>query len=164
MRADQRGTDREILRLAVPAFLALVAEPLFLLSDAAIVGHLGTPQLAGLGVAAVVLQTVVGLCVFLAYGTTASVARHLGAGDLRAALAQGVDGVWLAVVIGVVATVCRTTAARPSPASSGVPRWPTMAASESRNSGSATRARKAGTARRRISRSVPRCSAFTGSP
>ena len=66
--------DREIVRLAVPAFLALVAEPLFLLSDAAIVGHLGTSQLAGLGVAAVVLQTVVGLCVFLAYGTTASVA------------------------------------------------------------------------------------------
>ena len=97
--------DREILRLAVPAFLALVAEPLFLLSDAAIVGHLGTPQLAGLGVAAVILQTVVGLCVFLAYGTTASVARHLGAGDLRAALAQGVDGIWLAVVIGTVATV-----------------------------------------------------------
>jgi putative MATE family efflux protein len=98
------AVDREILRLAVPAFLALVAEPLFLLSDAAIVGHLGTPQLAGLGVAAVILQTVVGLCVFLAYGTTASVARHLGAGDLRAALAQGIDGVWLAVVIGTVAT------------------------------------------------------------
>ena len=97
--------DREILRLAVPAFLALVAEPLFLLSDAAIVGHLGTPELAGLGVAAVVLQTVVGLCVFLAYGTTASVARHLGAGDLRAALAQGIDGIWLAVLIGTLATV-----------------------------------------------------------
>lgn len=100
-----KAIDREILRLAVPAFLALVAEPLFLVSDAAIVGHLGTPELAGLGVAAVVLQTVVGLCVFLAYGTTASVARHLGAGDLRSALAQGVDGVWLAVLIGTVATV-----------------------------------------------------------
>ena len=100
-----KAVDREILRLAVPAFLALVAEPLFLLSDAAIVGHLGTPELAGLGVAAVILQTVVGLCVFLAYGTTASVARHLGAGDLRGALAQGVDGVWLAVLIGTVATV-----------------------------------------------------------
>src|SRR4026207_558734 len=83
-KAERRAQDREILRLAVPAFLALVAEPLFLLSDAAIVGHLGTPALAGLGVAAVILQTVVGLCVFLAYGTTASVARHLGAGDLRA--------------------------------------------------------------------------------
>ena len=97
--------DREILRLAFPAFLALVAEPVFLLSDAAIVGHLGTPELAGLGIAAVVLQTVVGLCVFLAYGTTSSVARHLGAGDLRGALAQGIDGLWLAVLIGIAATV-----------------------------------------------------------
>ena len=96
--------DREILRLAVPAFLALVAEPLFLLADAAIVGHLGTPQLAGQGIAAVVLQTAVGLCIFLAYGTTASVARHVGAGDERGALAQGVDGIWLAVLIGVLVT------------------------------------------------------------
>jgi putative MATE family efflux protein len=100
-----REIDREIWRLALPAFLALVAEPLFLLSDAAIVGHLGTPQLAGLGVAAVVLQTVVGICVFLAYGTTASVARLLGAGDRRAALAQGIDGVWLAVLIGAAVTL-----------------------------------------------------------
>ena len=69
---------------AVPAFLALVAEPLFLLGDAAVVGHLGTTELAGLGIAAVVLQTVVGLCVFLAYGTTAGVARSLGAGRRRA--------------------------------------------------------------------------------
>jgi len=97
--------DREILRLAVPAFLALVAEPMFLLADAAVVGHLGTAPLAGLGLAAVVLQTAIGLCVFLAYGTTASVARRLGAGDLRGALTQGVDGVWLAVAIGTVVTV-----------------------------------------------------------
>ncbi len=96
--------DREIVRLAVPAFFALVAEPLFLLADAAIVGHLGTVSLAGLGVAGAVLQTVVGMCVFLAYGTTASVARRLGAGDVRGALAQGVDGIWLAVLIGALAT------------------------------------------------------------
>ena len=102
MRNDPR--DLEILRLAVPAFLALVAEPLFLLADAAIVGHLGTAPLAALGIAAVVLQTVVGLCVFLAYGTTAGVARHLGAGDLRGALAQGVDGLWLAGAIGALVT------------------------------------------------------------
>jgi putative MATE family efflux protein len=105
--------DREILRLAVPAFLALVAEPLFLLSDAAIVGHLGTTELAGLGIAAAVLQTVIGLCVFLAYGTTASVARHLGAGDRRGALAQGIDGIWLAVGIGLLATVLGVAATEP---------------------------------------------------
>lgn len=100
-----RAQDREIVRLAVPAFLALVAEPLFLLADAAIVGHLGTRELAGLGIAAAILQTVVGLCIFLAYGTTAAVARHLGAGQLRRALAQGIDGIWLAILIGTVATV-----------------------------------------------------------
>jgi putative MATE family efflux protein len=103
-----RDADREILRLAVPAFLALVTEPLFLLADAAIVGHLGTGQLAGLGIAGAVVQTAVGLCVFLAYGTTASVARRIGAGDLRGALAQGVDGIWLAVCIGVLTTVVGT--------------------------------------------------------
>jgi putative MATE family efflux protein len=100
-----RSLDREIWRLALPAFLALVAEPLFLLADAAIVGHLGTAALAGLGIAAIVLQTLVGLCVFLAYGTTASVARLLGAGDRRAALAQGIDGVWLAIGLGILITL-----------------------------------------------------------
>lgn len=104
-RGRFRAEDREIARIAVPAFLALVAEPLFLLGDAAVVGHLGTRELAGLGIAATVLQTVVGLCVFLAYGTTAGVARQLGAGDLRGALAQGIDGLWLAVAIGVPATL-----------------------------------------------------------
>lgn len=110
---QRRAHDREIVRLAVPAFLALVTEPLFLLADSAIVGHLGTPQLAGLGVAGTILQTVVNLCVFLAYGTTASVARRVGAGDLRAALTQGVDGLWLAVLIGSVATVAGIALAHP---------------------------------------------------
>jgi putative MATE family efflux protein len=115
-----RQHDREILRLAVPAFLALVAEPLFLLSDAAIVGHLGTPELAGLGIAAVVLQTAVGLCVFLAYGTTAGVARRLGAGDRSGALAQGIDGVWLGVLIGLLITVAGVAATEPLVGAFGV--------------------------------------------
>ena len=105
-RAAGRGVhDREILRLAVPAFGALVAEPLFLLADSAIVGHLGTPQLAGLGVAGSLLATAVSVCVFLAYGTTAAVARRVGAGDLRAAVAQGIDGIWLALVIGLLLAI-----------------------------------------------------------
>ena len=107
MRSAKGGAlDREILRLALPALLTLVAEPLFLLTDAAIVGHLGTPQLAGLGIAGVVLQTAVGLCIFLAYGTTAAVSRSLGAGDLRRALALGVDGLWLAVPVGRRSSPC----------------------------------------------------------
>jgi putative MATE family efflux protein len=98
--------DRQILRLAVPAFVALVSEPLFLLADSAVVGHLGTAQLAALGIAGAVVQTVVGLFVFLAYATTASVARNLGAGDQRAALIQGIDGLWLALAIGLISAAC----------------------------------------------------------
>lgn len=94
--------DREILRLAVPAFGALIAEPMFLLADTAIVGRLGTRPLGGLGVAGQALNTVVNLCVFLAYGTTAAVARQVGAGRTRDAVRQGVDGLWLAVAIGAV--------------------------------------------------------------
>jgi putative MATE family efflux protein len=97
-----RSGDREILALAVPAFGALVAEPLFLLADSAIVGSLGTLPLAGLGIAAAVLATAVNLFVFLAYGTTASVARRMGAGDLGGALAQGIDGLWLAAGLGAL--------------------------------------------------------------
>ncbi|TDB93872.1 MATE family efflux transporter [Actinomadura sp. 7K534] len=101
-RRPSAAHDREILRLAVPAFGALVAEPLFLLTDSAIVGRLGTEPLGGLGVAGQALATLVYLCVFLAYGTTAGVARQIGAGDMRAAVRQGIDGMWLALAIGVV--------------------------------------------------------------
>jgi putative MATE family efflux protein len=99
MRLDAR--DREMFRLAVPAFGALVAEPLYVLADTAIVGHLGTHQLGGLGVAGTVLTAVFGVFNFLAYGTTAIVARHLGAGDERAAGEHGVAGMWLAVGLGL---------------------------------------------------------------
>jgi putative MATE family efflux protein len=102
---------REILRLAIPAFLALVAEPLFLLADSAIVGHLGTEQLAGLGVASSILLTVVGIFVFLAYGTTSVVARRLGAGDERGAVAAGIDGMWLSVGLGALTAVVVAVAA-----------------------------------------------------
>ena len=110
---SSRARDREILRLAVPAFLALVSEPLFLLADASIVGHLGTVPLAALGIAGAVVQTAVGLCVFLAYGTTASVARRIGSGDVAGAVSQGLDGIWLAVLIGVPGTALGSLLAGP---------------------------------------------------
>jgi putative MATE family efflux protein len=106
-KAIRRQHDREIVALAVPAFGALVAEPLFVMADSAIVGHLGTAQLAGLGVASALLTTAVSVFVFLAYATTAAVARRVGAGDLQAAIRQGMDGIWLALLLGaaVIAVV-----------------------------------------------------------
>ena len=100
-RQVRRRHDREIVALALPAFGALVAEPLFVMVDSAIVGHLGTPQLAGLGVAAALLTTAVNIFVFLAYATTAAVARRVGAADRPAALRQGIDGIWLALLLGI---------------------------------------------------------------
>lgn len=94
--------DRSILRLAVPALGALVAEPLFLLTDSALVGHLGAVPLAGLALGDAVLQTIVGLMVFLAYSTTPRVGRALGEGDERRAVAAGIDGGWLALLLGAV--------------------------------------------------------------
>ncbi|TDK25244.1 MATE family efflux transporter [Arthrobacter crusticola] len=96
-----RQLSRSILRLAVPALGALIAEPLFLLADSAIVGHLGVAELAGVGLASTVLQTGVGLMIFLAYSTTPAVARLLGAGRRQEALAAGRDGIGLAVLLGV---------------------------------------------------------------
>lgn len=110
--ADQAG-GREIVRLAVPAFLALIAEPLFLLADSAIVGHLGTAPLAGLGLASAVLLTAVGVFVFLAYGTTAVVARQVGAGSRLGAVEAGIDGGWLAVLLGVASAGVVAAAAGP---------------------------------------------------
>lgn len=107
----RRALDRRILALAVPALGALVAEPLFVLVDSAMVGHLGTAELAGLTLASTLLVTAVGLFVFLAYATTASVGRLLGAGQERRAIASGVDGMWLALVVGVIVAAAGILAA-----------------------------------------------------
>ncbi|MDE0701249.1 MAG: MATE family efflux transporter [Acidimicrobiaceae bacterium] len=93
--------DREILRLAVPALATLVAEPLYILADTAVVGRLGTPQLGGLALASSLLLIGYSVFIFLAYGTTATVARLLGARELRRAAHHAVQSVWLAALIGI---------------------------------------------------------------
>lgn len=92
--------DPEIRRLALPALGALVAEPLFLLTDTALVGHLGAEALGGLSIASAIIQTALGLLIFLAYTTTPAVARSLGAGDRSGAIGFGIAGLWLAVLLG----------------------------------------------------------------
>ena len=97
--------DREILRLALPALGALAAEPLYVLADTAIVGRLGVRPLAGLAVAGIVLTEAFAVFNFLAYSTTAGVARFVGAGDRRRAAELGVDGLWLALGLGTALAV-----------------------------------------------------------
>jgi putative MATE family efflux protein len=96
--------DREILGLALPALGALAAEPLYLLADTAMVGHLGTEELAALAIAATLLAGTFTLFNFLTYGTTAQVARYHGAGDEPAAGRLAAQALWLSAGIGLALT------------------------------------------------------------
>jgi putative MATE family efflux protein len=98
---DERAVNRRILGLAIPALGSLAVEPVYVLVDTAIVGRLGTDQLAGLAVAATVLSFVFAGANFLTYGTTERVARRLGAGDRAGAGNVGVQAMWLAVLCGL---------------------------------------------------------------
>jgi putative MATE family efflux protein len=91
-----------VLSLALPALVVLAAEPIYLLVDTAVVGHLGTIPLAGLAVGGGLLGWAAALLNFLAYGTTARAARRAGAGDRAGAVAEGVQATWLALLLGLV--------------------------------------------------------------
>jgi len=93
--------DREIVRLALPALGALAAEPVYLLVDTAIVGHLGRQQLAALGIAVTILGGTFAIFNFLQYGTTAQVARAGGAGEGETARRVGAQAVWLSLAFGL---------------------------------------------------------------
>jgi putative MATE family efflux protein len=96
-------TDRRILRLAVPAFGALAAEPAYRLVDTAIVGRIGTDELGGVAIAVSIISLVIVGSNFLAYGTTERVARRLGSDDAAAAGTVGAQALWLSAAIGLVA-------------------------------------------------------------
>src|SRR5256885_5893637 len=105
--------DREILRLAVPALGALAAEPLYILTDTAVVGHLGTPQLGGLAVAGTILTTPFSLFNFLSYGTTAAGAPAAGAGRSEGSAHNAVPSLWLATGNRVAPALARLARAPP---------------------------------------------------
>jgi putative MATE family efflux protein len=104
--------DREIVRLALPALGALAAEPLYVLADTAIVGHLGRPQIAALGLAGTVLAGAFTIFNFLTYGTTAVVARASGAGRQDEAARLAAQALWASLGIGAaLLVVCEAVAA-----------------------------------------------------
>ncbi len=101
MTSTAETSTRRLLALAASAFVVLAAEPLYLLVDTAVVGHLGAVALAGLGVAAALMALLLLIGTFVEYGTTSRAARWFGAGRLDAALDEGLQASWLAVIIGV---------------------------------------------------------------
>jgi putative MATE family efflux protein len=103
MWADRRldGLDRRILAIAVPALGSLLVEPVYVLTDTAVVGRLGTTELGGLAVASTVLNTLVWVFNFLSYGTTVRVAVRRGRGDLAGAASDALQALWLALGLGI---------------------------------------------------------------
>lgn len=104
--------DRRILAIAVPALGSLLVEPIYVLTDTAVVGRLGTVPLAGLALASTVLTTLVWVFNFLSYGTTVRVAVRRGRGDTAGGAADALQALWLAVAIGIVVALVIGLAAR----------------------------------------------------
>ncbi len=105
VRDEYNPTSRTILRLSLSALVVLVAEPLYLMLDLAVVGRLGGLDLAALGVGVLVLSVVSTQLTFLSYGTTARSAQKFGRGDRAGAVAEGVQASWIALGVGAVIVV-----------------------------------------------------------
>lgn len=123
--------NRRIAGLALPALVVLAAEPLYVLVDTAVIGHLGRVPLASLAIGGSVMMVVAWFGVILAYGTTGRSARRFGAGDRAAAVAEGVQASWIAGGAGLLLAlaglifagpVARTLAGDPEVAE-GAARW-----------------------------------------
>ncbi|WP_431898408.1 MATE family efflux transporter [Nonomuraea sp. bgisy101] len=113
-QVDRAGSPlRQLLALAVPALGVLAAEPLYLLVDTAVVGHLGAVPLAALSVGAIVLAQIATQMTFLSFGTTARAARLDGAGRRADAVAEGVQATWLGAIVGLVLLVAGQLLAAP---------------------------------------------------
>jgi putative MATE family efflux protein len=115
MRSVSAAPDlRTILRLALPALGALAAEPLYVLGDTAIVGHVNTQALAGLALGGLLLAETLGFVTVLEYGATAKVSRLFGAGQRQEALDVGVQATWFALALGLLAVVVIELVADPA--------------------------------------------------
>ena len=75
---------KDILRLAVPAMLALASQPLLSIGDTAMIGRLGVEPLAARAVGAAIIGGIYWIFTFLSFGTTTLVGYHHGAQDFRA--------------------------------------------------------------------------------
>jgi putative MATE family efflux protein len=104
---------RRVAALALPALIVLAAEPLYVLVDTAVVGHLGSVPLAALAIGGTVMSAAAWLGTVMAYGTTGRSARRFGAGDRAAAVAEGVQASWLAFGVGLALAVGAQVAAGP---------------------------------------------------
>ncbi|WP_229069354.1 MATE family efflux transporter [Actinoplanes sp. DH11] len=111
--AVSTATPRRIAALALPALVVLAAEPLYVLVDTAVVGHLGPVELSAIAVGGTVMSVAAWFGTLMAYGTTGRAARRFGAGDRPAAVAEGVQASWLALGAGLLLALLGLVGAGP---------------------------------------------------
>ncbi|MTD54098.1 MATE family efflux transporter [Amycolatopsis pithecellobii] len=109
----ERAPAKKVFALAIPALGVLCAEPLYVLVDTAVVGHLGALPLAGLALGGVILSQISTQLTFLSYGTTSRTARLHGAGRREEAVSEGVQATWLAIAVGLVLVLAGQLLAAP---------------------------------------------------
>jgi putative MATE family efflux protein len=105
---------REVLILALPAIGEQILTMLVGLVDTYLVGHLGPDALAAVGLANQVILLAMTVIMALATGTTALVARQVGAGDLHGARTTLQQSLLMVAPVGVGITVLLAVAARPA--------------------------------------------------
>jgi len=97
--------DRRIVALALPALGTLLIEPVYNLTDSAIVGHLGRNPLGALAIAGGALNIVGWVAAFLEMATVSMVAFRRGAGDEPGAARAAGAAYSLSVLVGLVTAI-----------------------------------------------------------
>ena len=100
---------KEINKLAFPAIVAGVSEPLMALADTAIIGHLGTTELAGVGVGASLFLLLVWLLAQTKSAISAIVSRYYGMGKTNEIGTFIVQSLYFNIIVGILtiaATLC----------------------------------------------------------
>lgn len=97
--------NREILKIALPAIIANIAEPLLGLLDTAIAGHLGAAKYMGaVAVGAMMLNVIYWHFEFLRMGTSGLTAQALGAGSTQRQAAALQRAIIVAAILGIFIT------------------------------------------------------------
>ncbi|HWV02071.1 MAG TPA: MATE family efflux transporter [Devosia sp.] len=99
-------TSRDVFRIAIPASLAFITEPLVGFTDITVIGRLGDAALlGGLVLGALVFDFLFSLAFFLRMGTAGLTAQAVGARDRREGLLHASRAIILGAVIGVLMIV-----------------------------------------------------------
>lgn len=99
-------TRRDVLRIAIPASLAFITEPMVGFTDITVIGRLGDANLlGGLVLGALVFDFLFSLAYFLRIGTAGLTAQAIGARDPRDGLLHAARALVLAALIGALMIV-----------------------------------------------------------